>query len=633
MSVLEGITLHSQLLKEILSRCDDNKGEYITQGTYGIGLMFSISKRKESPITLMTLDNRAETGSELDSQVRNFFVKIVPLYDQISFQDLESFSKTPRWKKTSISYLNKEKNIRVSAIPVTSSITENEIRVKSSEEGTVTVKYSDILGYDWKIDSKDKNMYASPVSCFKDECSIQVGIYKASNNNLDSFIPPIYVSDIIDQNDMSVIDLMKRKFDNSNPISKLSNFFDDMKTKLSNKYNKIGIIVMPSMPMPPVVQGMQILRRLTSTTNKMGAYFKLSKIAKKEGKNFVLKKYDDITQNEDKKCLYYIVQTVCCMIDLLNKGFIHGDLHFSNILINPNQIASTQCFDVDSNGNYVQNNSSPFMGKVFIIDYGTAKKVDLPIYSHMDSKEVFKQQIITILKTKGTHGFSPLQFFSYDWLPSLFLARDDGRYVPANIFEKNLDVMFDLVNEFREKRDEYQKFVIDTMKSSIFFSDTLDKIRETNNDGRTGSVLQGPPLYELLPQMDMVGGNKMYGGRDSVATIDRKIELSLNKGKTYIKSPTKSPSKSKENMNEALAKSIFAINPSMIESIGNKMIENLNQGVKSVENINGYVEAVDKKISISKSHSPSQTVKKKKHKGKTQRKYTTSESRSLSSRS
>ena len=46
MSVLEGTTLHSQLLKEILSRCDDNKGEYVTQGTYGIGLMFSISKSK-----------------------------------------------------------------------------------------------------------------------------------------------------------------------------------------------------------------------------------------------------------------------------------------------------------------------------------------------------------------------------------------------------------------------------------------------------------------------------------------------------------------------------------------------------------------------------------------------------------
>ena len=59
----------------------------------------------------------------------------------------------------------------------------------------------------------------------------------------------------------------------------------------------------------------------------------------------------------------------------------------------------------------------------------------------------------------------------------------------------------------------------------------------------------------------------------------------------------------------------------------------ISSSLKSVENINNYVETIDKKISISKSHSPSQTVKKKKHKGKTQRKYTTSESRSLSSRS
>lgn len=633
MSVLEGTTLQSQLLKEILSRCDDNKGVYVTQGTYGIGLMFSISKSKDSPITLMTLDNRGETGSELDCQVRNFFVKLVPLYDQISFQDLESFSKEPRWKRRGISYLNKEKNIKIFAHPVTSSITEEEIRVRSHDEGNVTIKHSDILGYDWEIHSKHKDMNASPVSFFKEECRIQVELYKASNNNLDSFIPPLYVSDIIDKNDMAVIDLMKRKFDHSNPISILSNFFDDMKLNLRNKYRKIGIIVMPSMPMPPVVSGWNILNRLLSSTNKMGAYFKIQKITKKEGKNYVLKKYDDITQDEDKRCLYYIVQIVCGMIDLLNKGFIHGDLHFSNTLINPNQIASTQCFDVDSNGNYVQNNSSPFMGKVFIIDYGTSKKVDVPIYSHMNSKEVFKQQIITILKTQGTHGFSPLHFHAFDWLPSLFLSRDTGYYVPDNIFEKNLDVMFDLVNEFREKREEYQRLVIDTMRSSSFFSDTIDKIRETNHDGRTGSVLQGPPLYELPPQMDMVGGSQIYGGRDSVATINRKIELSLGKGKTYIKSTRKSSPKSRENMNAALAKSIFAIKPSMIESIGNKMIENLNQGVKSVENINSYVETVDEKKTISKSISQSQSTKKKKHKGKTPKRHNKSVSKSSPSRS
>ena len=66
MSFLQGNTSKSGLLDDILSKCEDNTGKYVNQGTYGIGFMFSISKEKESPITLMTLDNRIETGSEMD---------------------------------------------------------------------------------------------------------------------------------------------------------------------------------------------------------------------------------------------------------------------------------------------------------------------------------------------------------------------------------------------------------------------------------------------------------------------------------------------------------------------------------------------------------------------------------------
>ena len=43
-------------------------------------------------------------------------------------------------------------------------------------------------------------------------------MYKATNHNLDSFIPPIYISDIIDKNDTNIVDLLQRKFDSSQKL-------------------------------------------------------------------------------------------------------------------------------------------------------------------------------------------------------------------------------------------------------------------------------------------------------------------------------------------------------------------------------------------------------------------------------
>ena len=443
-------------------------------------------------------------------------------------------------------------------------------------------------------------------------------MYKATNHNLDSFIPPIYISDIIDKNDTNIVDLLQRKFDSSVKIAPFYDFFVEMKNKMKVRYSaKFGIIVMPCMPMPPIVTGINIFHVLITNRQSMTSYFKLEKIANKKGDNYELLEYHEIPRPNDKKYLYFFVQIVCGMIDLLNNGYIHGDLHVDNTLINKEQIASTMCFDIDSNGNYVFNSSSPFMGKVFLIDYGTAKKVDISSFSHLNGKELFKTQIEILLKTKGTHGFSPLDYFIYDWFPALFLSRTSRGYLDT-IIEKNLDTMFNLVNEFREKREEYQRMIIGAMQDTPSFKDTLAKIRESNDYRMSTSVLEGPPVDIVPLAMEMVGGNRKYGGRDSVLTVptvDKKIESSLRKEKLSIKSSSiKSSPKSREKMNEALAKSIFAIDPSVIENAGNKMIENLAQGVESVENLNKYIESVQSKSITSRSPRKRTTKKKGKHK-------------------
>jgi hypothetical protein len=612
MSFLQGNTSKSGLLDDILSKCEDNTGKYVNQGTYGIGFMFSISKEKESPITLMTLDNRVETGSEMDCQVRNFFVKIVPLYSKPNYEDLLKYSTHKKWTTTSLIYIDKSENIKYGR-PVDKIISNNGINlsIKNGRQ-IVRVNLEDILGYSWKIAGKERDIRASPAVFFENECKIQVEMYKATNHNLDSFIPPIYISDIIDKNDTNIVDLLQRKFDSSVKIAPFYDFFVEMKNKMKVRYSaKFGIIVMPCMPMPPIVTGINIFHVLITNRQSMTSYFKLEKIANKKGDNYELLEYHEIPRPNDKKYLYFFVQIVCGMIDLLNNGYIHGDLHLGNTLINIKQIASTKCFDVDSNGNYVFNSSSPFMGKVFLIDYGTAKKVDISSFSHLNGIDLFKAQIEMLLKTKGTHGFSPLDFYVYDWLPSLFLSRKNGKY-NNSIYEKNLRTMFDLVNEFREKREEYQKMIIGAMQDTPSFVDILGKIRESNEYKMNSSVLERPPVVEE-DEYSMV-----VGGRDSILTlptVDRKIESSLRKEKLSIKSSSiKSSPKSRENMNEALAKSIFAIDPSVIENAGNKMIENLAQGVESVENLNKYIESVKSKSITSRSPRKRTTKKKGKHK-------------------
>ena len=631
MSFLQGNTSKSHLLIDILSKCDDNTGKYVNEGTYGIGFMFSISKETESPITLMTLDNRAETGSEMDCQVRNFFVKIVPLYSKPSYKDLLTYSKHQNWTRAKIAYMNRSQNVIAFGRPIDNNVKVNGIQLFIGRNEDETDKFAevnplDIMGHPWKIAGKERDLVASPAVFFENECKIQVEIYKATNHNLDSIVLPIYVSDIIGKNNINIVKLLQRKFDDSNPIAPFYDFFEEMENKMKiMNFQKFGIIVMPCMPMPPIHSGFDILNTMVTSSESLGYYFNLARITTREGYNYILQRYHDIPTSVNKTYLYFFVQIVCGMIDLLNNGYIHGDLHVGNTLINIKQIASTMCFDVDSNGNYVFNSSSPFMGKVFLIDYGTAKKVDISSFSHLNGIDLFKAQIEMLLKTKGTHDFSPLEFFSYDWLPSLFLSRTSSGYLDTiTIIEKNLKTMFDLVNEFREKREEYQRMIIGAMQDTPSFVDILGKIRESNEYKMNSSVLERPPVVEKDDYSMVVGG------RDSILTVPtvyRKIESSLRKEKLPIKSSSiKSSPKSRKNMNEALAKSIFAIDTSVIENAGNKMIENLAQGVESVENLNKYIESVKLKSSTSRSPRKRATKKKGKHK----KRKTSSKSRSRS---
>lgn len=530
MSILNSKLKSDEIFLEVLNKCDDGEGKYVNQGTYGLGLSFKISRDKDSPISYYSLDNRAETGAEMDSQVRTVFVKLVPLH------------KFKSYKWYMMGAYNNE---------VTSSLHKS----------------------------------------FANECSAQVEIYKKTNHNMDSFVPPLYFSDIIES---SVIDVLEQKISCTSALP--DDFFDELKSHAVHLNRDVGIIMMPSMPIPPIKTGYHVLDGFGFYTNiyKMGEYFNISNkdftsweySGNDDNKNFVLKKYDELESISHKKCMFYMVQMLSGLIDLLDNGWIHGDLHTGNVLINPRQISSTHCFGRDSNGRLFFDSDSPFLGKVFIIDYGTARRVyDYEIdiinsVSETDERRIFRNKIKVLLIARGSHNYSPIEFSSYDWFVSLFASRkaDKKTYnYNTDLIQKNITTMFDLVNDFREKRLEYQNMMIDNMSSYKDFRDVLNSVRKMNKSSETGSVFSCSPSSSPSPERKPIS----RGG--DIRQFSEKLNL-LN---TLRASPKKTMKKCND---KDVLREIFALSPSVLKSAGNRMVENILTGMESVEALQDRVE-------------------------------------------
>lgn len=537
MSILNTKLKSDEIFLEILNKCDDGEGKYINQGTYGLGLSFKISRDEDSPISYYSLDNRAETGAEMDSQVRTVFVKLVPLHK----------SKSYKW------YMMGAYNNEISS-----------------------------------------SLYKS----FADECSAQVEIYKKTNHNMDSFVPPLYFSDVIEP---SVVDVLKQKFSFTSALP--DDFFDELRSHALHKNRDVGIIMMPSMPIPPIKTGSRLLDGFGFYTNisEMGEYFNISNedftsweySGNGDNKNFVLKKYDELENIPHKKCMFYIVQMLSGLIDLLDNGWIHGDLHPSNVLINPRQICSTHCFGRDSNGRLFFDSDSPFLGKVFIIDYGTARRVSadeikmINSDNETDERQIFRNKIKVLLHAKGSHNYSPIEYFSYDWFVSLFASRkaDKKTYdYKTDLIQKNVTTMFDLVNDFREKRLEYQNMMIDNMSSYKDFRDVLNSVRKMNKSSKMGSVFSCSPSSSPSSERKPIS----HGGDF------RQFSEKLNLLNTLRASPKKTMKKCND---KDVLREIFALSPSVLKSAGNRMVENILTGVESVEALQDRVE-----ISIRTTH-------------------------------
>jgi len=447
------------LLTDFLSKCTArSSGSYVNHGSYGVGLTYKITEPGiQSPFEFLTLSHLL-TGQQSDNH--SIFLKIIPLADFVDSWDID--------------------------------VGIGSRRIESSE-----------------IDE------------FVDECSHQVSIFKQTNNNLDSFVLPIYEAIILSDTDLHVIKRLRDCYNFRDPNNKLSKyFFGEIIKNIKMSNAKLGLIVMPMMSIPPVSIGWDNMSSsVVPTTRKM----------------------------------FNFSQIICYMIDLLELGLIHGDLHERNIIYHPDLPNSTQCFK-----DGVPNKSlSEYYGKLFLLDFGMTGKARHYIdWNVSDDYEKFKLQIKSLLISLPDNAdYTPMEWEAYQWLPDIFLKRDRNArnfvitddytieelqhgemFTPENdtdiyFFKGNFEIMYAWVINFRKGNRAFIEECAPIMDSHKQF---FDKMREFNRSQDVASTMRGGGKEAMSKMIE----NLKYG-ENTVKELKKKYSNAVkskpaNKGNTQI---------------------------------------------------------------------------------------------------
>ena len=509
---------NQELLTDFLSKCSPgSSGSYVNQGTYGVGLKYEITQPGvDSPFEYLTLSHLM---SQAMPDNRNIFIKFVPLTEPPPPDEfISEFNKSLPTQRCK--YEDDEGDVDTGrlAAPPQGWTENNDLSI-----GAHLVKFEKFRGFKWNLECNNNIVGSTYIGQFLEECNSQIDMFKKTNHNLDSFIIPIYESLVITQDNIHIIEKLRELYNYTQPNVLNTNFFDTIIMNLrKSKYFKMGIIVMPMMPFPPVTTGWDYLYQ--KKCYKRGyRELLISNFADKYADDYFIYNNSDMNLTIDgHHSLLFISQLISHMITLLEEGIIHGDLHPGNTLMNP-KLSNTSDGQNDAN----------LSGKAFLIDFGTVVKYGnfIPWASEADDYKRFKLQIKTLLVSRGSHGYSPLEYYTYDWLPSLFLKRTNtGRYnlldyygahdlansdmilleddengiSPYNFVEENFKTMFEWVNEFKRGNREFIDMSAPFIESH---KELFDKIRAFNKSGNSRSTMRGGEKESINKMI----GNLEYG--------------------------------------------------------------------------------------------------------------------------
>ena len=438
-------------------------GNYVNQGTYGIGLQYQISDGKKSPFSYVTLSSMEQSIPENNNSI---FVKLVPLTQEIPlgvYRDVKD--KVLGKYDNFLLYLDETGDVTQAELRGDAHIQNERIPVVGSPISEDYIDYRNFRGFNWCLlaDKRKYHIDSTYIHNFIAEIESQMQIFKRTNGDLSSFVLPIYESIIVDKTDLRIIDAMERKFADTQEIN--TNLFHDIRRALKmSDYFKLGVIVMPMMSIPPMEKGLSTLLDLGLYSDTDFKELALENISKKDGYNYLLYDSDtpDRLDNDKRRGIFIITQMVYYMIKLLELGKIHGDVHPGNILIHPVLTNTTQCF---KDGTMELDKAKlHYLSTVFLLDFGTVRESPRVI-PQTPPVESFIKKIKLLLVTPGTHGFSPISTTTttYDWFVALFLKRNaSGVYVLFEHYADSIDSI-----------DSIDYDVLVNLKHDIYFIDEL----------------------------------------------------------------------------------------------------------------------------------------------------------------
>ena len=474
-------------------------GNYVNQGTYGIGLQYQISDGKKSPFSYVTLSSMEQSIPENNKSI---FVKLVPLTQEIPLGEYKDIKDKVLGKYDNfLLYLDETGDVTQAELRGDAHIQNESIPVMGSPIIEDYIAYSNFRGFNWNLlaDKREYHIDSTYIHNFIAEIESQMQIFKRTNGDLSSFVLPIYESIIVDKTDLRIIDAMERKFADTQEIN--TNLFHDIRRALKmSDYFKLGVIVMPMMSIPPMEKGGSTLLDLGLYSDTDFKELALENISKKDGNNYLLYDSDtpDRLDNDKRRGIFIITQMVYYMIKLLELGKIHGDVHPGNILIHPVLTNTTQCFKDGTME--LDKDKLHYLSTVFLLDFGTVRESPRVI-PQTPPVESFIKKIKLLLVTPGTHGFSPLLSPTYDWFVALFLKRNaSGVYVLFEHYADSIDSID--YNILDIKHDEY--FIDENFK-------TLFKMIQRFKLGNERYIIESfNNIFKkkyTLPQIPIRGGN------------------------------------------------------------------------------------------------------------------------------
>ena len=294
---------------------------------------------------------------------------------------------------------------------------------------------------------------------FLNEIRVQTEVYKKTNNNLEAVCPPIVYSNIVN---------------NTSEKSRAQNLLSVMINNMPNDENKV------------------FLRTMKSLYEANGT-LKLGVIAMSFAENYdtlwnVMKK----TTNSAQRIMYQYLAAYE-LLRLYDIGYMHGDYHMKNILINT-QYRYNKLEDI-------------YLGRCLIIDYGLAfknKYVDVPT---VDEPSV-KLHVITQEKQPLTNQ-NAYSWDSYKWLVTFLQSESD--------LNSGYTMLKEAIDSFQEEM---------VTKINENYPSVVERIRAINSSKYRGSILKGG--RELMDTTSSVNMNmNMNMNMDNTTALMNKGDMAM----------------------------------------------------------------------------------------------------------